>query len=77
VWERATTTNRPQDFDTYETICRVSYQNADGVTIWGGGHALDGKPGTQTWAADTATTAQGAWWNKLWGPMAASGRYWG
>ena len=76
VWEREATTFTPLDLDTYELMCRLSYQYADGMTIWGGFFDLSGTQAQQTWAQDTGTGIQGAWWNNLLFPMISAGRFW-
>lgn len=80
VWERRHVDNELIDLDIYETVCRLSFQLGDGCVIWGGffPHPYGaGPPSQQTWAAESADTAQGGWWNRVWLGMATSGRYWG
>lgn len=77
VWERRHVDNTLIDLDIYETVCRLSFQLADGCVIWGGFFDLTGAQAQQTWAADSADNEQGGWWNRVWLGMATSGRYWG
>lgn len=79
VWERKASNpdlGKILDFDTMEAMYRINYQYADGLTIWGGAHDAAGNQATQSWATDTAATAEGAWWNNVLGPMITAGRFW-
>jgi hypothetical protein len=77
VWERAASLSIPLELDILEAMYRINYQYSDGLTIWGGFFALNGTQTQQTWAQDTASTAQGLWWNNCIGPMLTAGRFWG